>query len=106
MVNVNLFWAKKYNISAFSFVFSIPPRLLGPTLGFLLGSFCLTTYVYPHEDPGFSEGDPRWIGAWWLGYPIIGSLILVFAGPLACFPQRLPKQGTDAHINQVNCLEK
>ncbi len=51
-------------------------------------------------EPGFSEGDPRWIGAWWLGYPIIGGLILLFAGPLTCFPQRLPKQGTDAHIHE------
>ena len=47
-------------------------RLLGPTLGFFLGSFCLRTYVHPGVDPGFSEGDPRWVGAWWLGYPIIG----------------------------------
>ncbi len=69
-------------------------------MGFLLGTFCLTTYVYPRVDPGFSEGDPRWIGAWWLGYPIIGTLILLFAGPLACFPQRLPKHGTDAHIRE------
>ncbi len=38
------------------------------------------------------------MGAWWLGYPIIGALILIFAAPLAFFPQRLPKQGTDAHI--------
>ncbi len=103
---MSIFFGQINIFSEFSLGFSISPRLLGPTLGFLLGSFCLTTYVYPHEDPGFSEGDPRWIGAWWLGYPIIGSLILVFAGPLACFPQRLPKQGTDAHINQVNCLEK
>ena len=39
----------------------------------------------------------RWIGAWWLGFPIIGVLILVFAFPLAFFPQRLPKQNTDAN---------
>jgi len=34
-------------------------RLLGPTLGFMLGSFCLRTYVYPGVDPGFDETDPR-----------------------------------------------
>ena len=71
-------------------------RLLGPTLGFFLGSFCLRTYVNPSIDPGFSEGDPRWMGAWWLGYPIIGGLLLFFTFPLTFFPQRLPKQDTDA----------
>ena len=25
---------------------------------------CLNTYVYPTVDPGYSEGDPRWLGAW------------------------------------------
>jgi hypothetical protein len=34
-------------------------RLLGPTLGFLLGSYCLKTYVQPSINPGFEEGDPR-----------------------------------------------
>ena len=37
-------------------------RLLGPTLGFLLGSYCLKTYVEPSIDPGFEEGDPRSVG--------------------------------------------
>jgi len=31
-----------------------------------------------------------------MGYPIIGALILAFALPLSLFPQRLPKQNTDA----------
>merc|ERR1712168_385789 len=39
-------------------------RLIGPTLGYLLGAQCLSTYVYPSVDPGFDEKDPRWIGAW------------------------------------------
>lgn len=32
-----------------------------------------------------------------MGFPIIGVLILVFSFPLALFPQRLPKQNTDAN---------
>ena len=57
-------------------------RLLGPTLGFLLGTFCLKQYVYPGQTVEFEEGDPQWIGAWWLGFPIIGFLIFLFAGML------------------------
>ena len=26
------------------------------------------------------EGDPNWIGAWWLGFPVIGTCIVIFAG--------------------------
>lgn len=76
-------------------------RLLGPTLGFLLGSFCLKTYVYPSQVVQMEEGDPDWIGAWWLGYPIIGSLIAIFAGPLILFPERLPKAHTDANKRKL-----
>ena len=68
-------------------------RLLGPTLGYMLGSASLKMYVNPGVEVDFDEKDPRWIGAWWFGYPIIGGLILLFAIPLVCFPQRLPKQG-------------
>ena len=81
-------------------------RLLGPTLGYFLGSYCLTTYVNPGIDPGFSEGDPRWMGAWWLGYPIIATLLLAFTIPLAFFPQRLPKEGTDAAKKEEEKLNK
>ena len=63
------------------------------------------------------EGDPNWIGAWWLGFPVIGTCIFLFAGkfvrlrdswmqvsvilfiflaPLLLFPERLPKDYTDA----------
>lgn len=73
-------------------------RLLGPTFGFLLGSFCLRTYVDLGQVPPFEEGDPRWVGAWWLGFPIIGVLTLTLAAPLALFPRRLPKgPRTDAN---------
>ena len=55
-------------------------RLLGPTLGYMLSGFCLTTYVYPSQEVSFDEKDMQWIGAWWLGFPIIGCLIVAFAG--------------------------
>jgi len=42
------------------------------------------------------EGDPNWIGAWWLGFPVIGTCIVIFAAPLLLFPERLPKDYTDA----------
>ena len=34
----------------------------------------------------------RWVGAWWLGYVIIGSLNVIFAIPLLFFPKNLPEE--------------
>lgn len=44
---------------------TIGVRVLGPALGYFLGSFCIRLYVdlsrkVEHKDPNF-------IGAWWLG---------------------------------------
>ena len=72
-------------------------RLIGPTFGYLLGAEALKTYVYPGMEPDdVEEHDPRWIGAWWIGFPIIATLLLIFSIPLMFFPQRLPKTDTDA----------
>jgi len=71
-------------------------RLIGPTLGYLLGAKCLTTYVYPNIDPGLDEKDPRWLGAWWIGFPLLATLLLLFSAPLMLFPESLPKEGSDA----------
>ena len=75
-------------------------KLVGPTLGFLLAGACLKTYDIPSITPDFDEKDPRWIGAWWLGPPIIGLLIILFALPLMLFPERLPKSNTDAAMEK------
>jgi len=72
-------------------------RLVGPTLGYMLGAKCLTTYVYPGLEPDYDETDPRWIGAWWIGFPVIATLLLIFSIPLCLFPERLPREDTDAN---------
>lgn len=64
-------------------------RLLGPASGFMLSSFCLNMYEDPFHDPGFGRKDPRWIGAWWLGFFIIGTLIFLTSLPLFLFPKHL-----------------
>jgi len=72
-------------------------RLIGPTLGYMLGAKCLTTYVYPSVETDLTELDPRWMGAWWIGFPILATLLFTFSVPLMLFPERLPKEGSDAH---------
>lgn len=60
-------------------------RILGPICGFLIGSACNRIYyTFTSPPPGLTAKDPTWIGAWWLGFLIIGiitifpSLILFF----------------------------
>ncbi|KAJ8321835.1 hypothetical protein KUTeg_000306 [Tegillarca granosa] len=42
----------------------------------------------------FSIQDPRWIGAWWLGFIVFSIGTIVTALPMICFPRRL-KNKTD-----------
>lgn len=43
-------------------------KVLGPFLGYILGSFCLRLHEsFWNPPPGVKLGDPKWVGAWWLG---------------------------------------
>lgn len=43
-------------------------------------------------DVDITPRDPRWVGAWWLGFPIIAALMAVWTLPVLLFPPRLPGQ--------------
>ncbi|XP_076337292.1 solute carrier organic anion transporter family member 74D-like isoform X2 [Tachypleus tridentatus] len=64
-------------------------RLFGPALGFLLSSACLGVYENPWTTPDFGPEDPRWIGAWWLGFVVLGCTSGVLSLPLLLFPRHL-----------------
>lgn len=65
----------------------------GPVCGFLLGGYLLSFYVdsfsYDSEELNINPSDPRWVGAWWGGFLIIGCLLLVVSVPVFAFPKRL-----------------
>ena len=67
-------------------------RTLGPGLGYLLGSFCLSIYVSPGREGLLVEGEDGWLGAWWLGFVIVATLTAVISPFLALFPERLPSE--------------
>ncbi|KAK6619684.1 hypothetical protein RUM43_012441 [Polyplax serrata] len=46
---------------------TIGVRILGPAMGFILGSVCTRLYADLSVDPQITPNDPRWVGAWWLG---------------------------------------
>ncbi|XP_052860263.1 solute carrier organic anion transporter family member 74D-like [Anopheles cruzii] len=66
-------------------------RRLGPLVGFSLASFSLKYFVHIGVDPGYGTSDPRWIGAWWLGWLVLGSVLLFISPIFASFPKVLPR---------------
>ncbi|XP_046644300.1 solute carrier organic anion transporter family member 74D-like [Daphnia pulicaria] len=71
-------------------------RLIGPAFGYGLAAICMRLYVNLSETTTLKPRDPSWIGAWWLGFMIIGIIQISTAWLLACYPRRLPKESTTA----------
>ncbi|XP_017774177.1 PREDICTED: solute carrier organic anion transporter family member 4C1 [Nicrophorus vespilloides] len=69
-------------------------RTLGPAVGFVLAYICLNVYIDPTKVPLIDKKDPRWLGAWWLGWILLGSIMFVFSFLVAMFPQYLPAAET------------
>ncbi|XP_061168483.1 solute carrier organic anion transporter family member 2B1-like [Saccostrea echinata] len=63
--------------------------IFGPGMGFGLGALFSRMYV-TLEEVQISVRDPRWIGAWWLGFIVFGALAVIVSIPLMCFPKRMP----------------
>lgn len=66
-------------------------KMLGPTLGFTMASYCLRIYVAPDLHPTIDNRDPRWIGAYWLGWFILGACLMISGIMISCFPKVLPR---------------
>ncbi|XP_047242350.1 solute carrier organic anion transporter family member 1C1-like isoform X1 [Girardinichthys multiradiatus] len=68
--------------------------IIGPVFGFLLGSLCAKIYVdvgyVDMETITITPEDARWVGAWWLGYLIAGTVTLLSAVPFWFLPKSLP----------------
>ncbi|XP_014246664.1 solute carrier organic anion transporter family member 4C1 isoform X2 [Cimex lectularius] len=81
--------------------FTFALRTIGPSIGFVVGFLCLSVYVSPNLTPLIDKKDPRWIGAWWLGWLVLGSVMLVFAFLISLFPKHLPpsKNKVDDKMN-------
>jgi sodium-independent organic anion transporter len=66
-------------------------RLLGPALGYGLASFSLKVYIAPELTPTITIQDPRWLGAWYMGWIVLGFALIIFVPLMAMFPKSLPR---------------
>uniref|UniRef100_A0A8D0FBW6 Solute carrier organic anion transporter family member n=1 Tax=Strix occidentalis caurina TaxID=311401 RepID=A0A8D0FBW6_STROC len=68
--------------------------VIGPGVGFMLGSTMLRFYVDIDKVTGvqLTNKDPRWVGAWWLGFLVAASLVALSAVPYFFFPREMPKE--------------
>lgn len=74
----------------FGFVFAA--RILGAPIGFYFSSLALKYYENPFSVPiNMTPTDPRWIGAWWIGFLVSGTLLIILAIPLAFFPREFKR---------------
>ncbi|XP_069484523.1 solute carrier organic anion transporter family member 1A2-like isoform X1 [Ambystoma mexicanum] len=74
-------------------------EIIGPLIGSFLASFCAQVYVdigsIDLADVTLALTDARWVGAWWLGYLILGAVNLLAAVPFCFLPKTLPKEGEE-----------
>ncbi|XP_050026644.2 solute carrier organic anion transporter family member 74D-like [Dermacentor andersoni] len=78
---------KKNSPVYFSLIMSL--RLVGPMLGYVSASVCLSIYESPFEKPGITRKHPNWIGAWWLGFVIWGGAMALMSLPMSLFPKHI-----------------
>lgn len=67
-------------------------RMFGPIFGFVLGYYSLNVFIDPTKTPLISHKDSRWLGAWWLGWIVLGALMFLFSFLVGMFPKHLPKK--------------
>lgn len=84
-------------------------RMIGPIVGFFLGYISLNMYIDPFKKPLIDNKDPRWLGAWWFGWMILGTLMVLFSGLIGLFPKQLPKKKSEhynSHLPRMMRLEQ
>nr|XP_014103547.1 solute carrier organic anion transporter family member 74D-like [Bactrocera oleae] len=66
-------------------------HMLGPAIGYSLASFCLRYYIAPQLKPLINNKDPRWLGAWWMGWLLLGTALFISGLIFSMLPKELPR---------------
>jgi len=55
-------------------------------------------------DPGIDKRDPRWVGAWWLGFVVCSVVISVTSLPMLLVPPKLAGHDSCTTADNKNIL--
>ncbi|XP_061182972.1 solute carrier organic anion transporter family member 2A1-like [Saccostrea echinata] len=75
--------------------------IFGPAISFILGGYFSRLYV-TLEVVDMEPQDPRWIGAWWLGFLVFGTVSILLASPLVLFPKYLKMSSKDIAKGKIH----
>uniref|UniRef100_A0A673L1Z3 Solute carrier organic anion transporter family member n=1 Tax=Sinocyclocheilus rhinocerous TaxID=307959 RepID=A0A673L1Z3_9TELE len=72
--------------------------VIGPAFGYMMSSVLLRVYVdvdkmySSSENKNLNNDDPRWVGAWWLGFLMAATLLLLTSLPYLFFPRKMSRE--------------
>ncbi|TRY98359.1 hypothetical protein DNTS_021786 [Danionella cerebrum] len=70
--------------------------VIGPAFGYILSSVVLRLFVDIDKmnsgDINLKNEDPRWVGAWWLGFLIAATLLFLTSLPYLFFPRKMSRE--------------
>uniref|UniRef100_A0A671RZG1 Solute carrier organic anion transporter family member n=1 Tax=Sinocyclocheilus anshuiensis TaxID=1608454 RepID=A0A671RZG1_9TELE len=67
--------------------------VIGPAFGYMMSSVLLRFYVDVDKMySNLNNDDPRWVGAWWLGFLIAATLLLLTSLPYLFFPRKMSRE--------------
>ena len=100
-------WGESTGLAGF------PEQFVGQTAKFPMIwddlSCDVTAMCRPYfSDPGFTTSDPRWIGAWWLGYLVCPTLLMIPCTCLIFYPKItrvVQKQISEEHSSADGVLD-
>ncbi|CAH6791992.1 Slco4c1 [Phodopus roborovskii] len=86
------FFSGRYELGSLFEGIGYSMSILGPAIGYVLGGQLLRMYidVAMGQSSDVTEDDPRWLGAWWIGFLLAWLFAWSLIIPFSCFPKYLP----------------
>ncbi|EDO41174.1 predicted protein, partial [Nematostella vectensis] len=72
--------------------------IFGAGAGFVVAGIFLAMYVDIGVQTSLTPKDERWVGAWWLGFVVCGTLCIFWSLWLFGFPRRIPKKNASEDL--------
>lgn len=77
--------------------------IIGPLVGMQLGGFFLRIYSETTMETELTPASPLWVGAWWIGFILFGTLSLPVAFFILGYPRKLPSSQDPSHQSDGSC---